>query len=54
MKMEQKKYVWDITIEKNFTDKEMENVNMVSKIISRGGNVRELQKAIKQIDVFVK
>jgi len=48
----QLKYTWDITTERNFSKKQMEMANMVSNTIARGGNVKDLRKALKSLSLL--
>jgi hypothetical protein len=44
------KYTWDITVERDFSKKELKLVNLVSTTISHGGDVQELKRAVKQLN----
>ncbi|HLC39670.1 MAG TPA: hypothetical protein VJJ76_02200 [archaeon] len=43
------KYAWDITAEKEFSEKELTTINQISEMLSGGGNIAELKKKMKFI-----
>jgi hypothetical protein len=48
------KYVWDIAVEKAFSKKQLEMIKLVSNTISHGGNIMQVQRALKQLNFSVK
>jgi len=48
------KYVWDITVEKQFTNEQMAVACKVSQMISRGGEVQELRGKLLQLGLLKK
>lgn len=48
------KYVWDIVAEKNLSKRQVKMANVVSTAIVYGGNVRDVQRALKCLNFPVK
>jgi hypothetical protein len=46
MKMTQLKYTWDIVIERDLTKQQLRAVNEVAKMISFGGEVKEIKQKL--------
>lgn len=49
MSMSQLKYAWDIVIERDLTSQQLKAVNEVAKMISFGGEVKEIKQKLKQV-----
>lgn len=47
--MPEKKYAWDISVERTFSSRQLENVDTIARIIAFGGNVKELKVRMKQL-----
>lgn len=48
--MQKLKYVWDIVTERELTAKQLVAVNEISKMISSGGEVKEIKQRVQQIE----
>lgn len=48
------KYVWDITVEKGFTDHQLELVDEIAYTISKGGDVEEMKKKLQHLKLIKK
>lgn len=44
--MTQLKYAWDIVIERNLTKQQLKAVDEVSKMISSGGEIKEIKQKL--------
>jgi len=45
------KYAWDIVLEKNLSEQELQLVSEISKMISSGCNVNEVKTKIKELNL---
>jgi len=46
------KYVWDITAEKRFSERQLEIVDEIAFTISKGGNIQEMKKKLEQLKLL--
>jgi hypothetical protein len=47
------KYAWDITSEREFSERELSAINKISDTISNGGSVIELKKKMRFVEVLL-
>jgi len=52
MQQTKMKYAWDITCEKDFSDKQLKTINQISEMISNGGNITELKKKLRLVSLL--
>jgi len=48
------KYVWDVSIEKNFTPRQLEIADEIASTISRGGDIKEMKKNLQKLKILPK
>jgi len=47
MQQAKMKYAWDITCEREFSDRQLKTIDQISEMISNGGSVNDLKKKMR-------
>jgi hypothetical protein len=48
----QQKYVWDIAVQEKYTEKKRKIANEVSRMVSFGGNVKDMRLKLRQLNIL--